>query len=43
MKKKILNHLKKNKFNIYGAGGSMALAIATNYEIKNNINKVFDI
>ena len=42
MRKKLINHLKNNKFNIYGAGGSMALAIATNYEIKRNINKVFD-
>ena len=42
MKKKILNHVKKNKFNIFGAGGSMALAIATILENKNNINQIFD-
>ena len=42
MKKKLLNHLKKNKFNIFGAGGSMTLAIATISEIKNNINQIFD-
>ena len=42
MRKKILNHIKKNKFNIYGAGGSMALAMASIPEMKNNINKIFD-
>jgi len=42
MKKKLLSHLKKNKFNIYGAGGSMALTIASISENKNKINQIFD-
>ena len=41
-KKKILNHIKENKFNIYGAGGSMSLAIASIVKSKNKINKIFD-
>lgn len=42
MKKKLIKHLKKNKFDIYGAGGSMALAISTISNHKNNINQIYD-
>ena len=42
IKKKISNHIKNKKFNIYGAGGSMALAIATICKTKQNINQIFD-
>ena len=42
MKKKLLSHLKNNKFNIYGAGGSMALTIASILKNKSKINQIFD-
>lgn len=42
MKKKIINHLKNSKFNIYGAGGSMVLAIASISKYKENINLIYD-
>ena len=42
MKKKILSHLIENNFDIYGAGGSMALALASIGIGKKKIDKVFD-
>ena len=42
MKKRLTRHLKRNKFDIYGAGGSMALAISTISHYKKNINQIFD-
>ena len=36
MKRKILNHLQNNKFDIYGAGGSMVLLIS----LFNNLKKI---
>ena len=40
MKKKISKYLKNEKFDIYGAGGSMVLAIAS--LDKKNIGQIFD-
>lgn len=42
MKIKIYNHIKENKFNIYGAGGSMVLALASLSQKNLRINKIFD-
>ena len=41
MKKKISKYIKNEKFDIYGAGGSMVLAIAS-LEKKKNIGQIFD-
>ena len=41
MKRKILNHLQNNKFDIYGAGGSMVALISLFNNLKN-INSVYD-
>ena len=41
MKKKISKRIKNEKFDIYGAGGSMVLALAS-LEIKKNIGQIFD-
>jgi hypothetical protein len=42
MKIKIYNHIKDNKFNIYGAGGSMVLTLAPLIQKNLKINKIYD-
>jgi SAM-dependent methyltransferase len=42
MKIKISNHVKDDKFNIYGAGGSMVLALASIKKKNMRINEIFD-
>ena len=42
MKKKVFKDLKKNKFNIYGAGGAMVLLISSLKKLKKNINMIYD-
>jgi 2-polyprenyl-3-methyl-5-hydroxy-6-metoxy-1,4-benzoquinol methylase len=42
MKKKLYNYVKNNNFNIYGAGGSMVLAMAAIDKKKKQINQIFD-
>ena len=42
MKKKILQHLNKEKYDVYGSGGSMVLALSSINKITNRINFIFD-
>jgi len=42
MKKKIFSYIENRKFDIYGAGGSMVLCLASLRNISKNINLVFD-
>ncbi len=42
MRLKITKHIKNKKFNIYGGGGSMVLALASVLNNKKKINKIYD-
>jgi len=42
MQKKILQHLNKEKYDVYGSGGSMVLALSSINKITNKINFIFD-
>ena len=42
MQKKILQHLNKEKYDVYGSGGSMVLALSSVNKITNKINFIFD-
>ena len=42
MQKKILQNLNKEKYDVYGSGGSMVLALSSVNKITNKINFIFD-